>query len=86
MVDSDKKKSSSSSSSSIGSNDNKNEGITQMIEKIAKPLGAFLTAAIPIVITYGNKAFEIYGKLPQNFVRFTFLFWNLGVFLSCLVF
>jgi len=45
-----------------------------MIEKIAKPLGAFLTAAIPIVITYGNKAFELYGKLPQNFVRFTFLF------------
>jgi hypothetical protein len=44
--------------------------IGELIQSIAKPLGAFLTTAIPLVITYCNKAAEFYGTLPQNFIHF----------------
>ena len=55
---------------SAGGGDSKLGGLLQIVEMVAKPLGAFLTQALPLVITHGNKALEYYRKLPQNFIEF----------------
>ena len=45
-------------------------GLLQIVQMVAKPLGAFLTTAIPLIIKYGNMALEFYRKLPTNFIEF----------------
>lgn len=50
--------------------DSENGGLRQIVEKFAKPLGVLVTTALPLVITWGSKAVELYSKLPQNFIEF----------------
>ncbi|CAB9526447.1 expressed unknown protein [Seminavis robusta] len=45
-------------------------GLKPIVESLAKPLGAFLTWFIPLAITQGRKALDLYRKLPQNFIEF----------------
>lgn len=45
-------------------------GLLQIVQMAAKPLGAFLTTAIPLIIKYCNMAMEFYRKLPTNFIEF----------------
>lgn len=54
---------------SEGSGDAK-EGLLKIVQMVAKPLGLFLTQAIPLIIKYGNMAVVFYQKLPQNFIEF----------------
>ena len=55
---------------SEGSSDTKGEGLLKIVQMVAKPLGAFLTQAIPLIIKHGNMAVAFYQKLPQNLIEF----------------
>lgn len=48
----------------------KGGGLLKIVEMVAKPVGAIVTQAIPVIITYGNKGLALYNKLPQNFIEF----------------
>lgn len=61
-----------SGSTVTGGNEDRLGQIGEIIQSIAKPLGDFLTKAIPLLITYGNKAIEFYKTLPTNFLHFMF--------------